>query len=105
MIIYTIANITVIGSLFFFLGSHVMIAFIIAAVIGILLLETVNYIEHYGLVRRMLDTGRYERVETIHSWNSDHLLGRYLLFELTRHGHHHENSLKTYPELNMHQKK
>ena len=99
MIIYTIANITVIGSLYYFLGSHVMIAFIIAAVSGILLLETVNYIEHYGLLRDQKDNGKYERVKHHHSWNSDHPVGRALLFNLSRHSDHHYNGSKPYQIL------
>jgi len=55
------------------------------AAIGILLLETINYIEHYGLRRRLLDSGRPEPVGPHHSWNSNHELGRIFLYELTRH--------------------
>jgi alkane 1-monooxygenase len=46
------------------------------AVVGILLLETVNYIEHYGLRRKLLASGHYETVSPRHSWNSNHDLGR-----------------------------
>lgn len=59
-----------------------------AAVLGFLLLETVNYIEHYGLSRKE-NNGIYERTMPIHSWNSNHPLGRLLLLELTRHSDHH----------------
>jgi alkane 1-monooxygenase len=73
--------------------------FVCSAAIGILLLETINYIEHYGLLRKELAPGVYERVNETHSWNSDHILGRYLLFELSRHSHHHENSSRPYEDL------
>lgn len=73
--------------------------FSVAAVIGILLLETVNYIEHYGLLRRLLPDGNYERVKPIHSWNSDHLPGRLLLFELSRHSDHHYLASRPYQML------
>ena len=68
------------------------------AIFAILLLETINYIEHYGL-RRKLENGKYERVRPIHSWNSDHVLGRYILYELTRHSDHHHISSKKYQIL------
>ncbi|WP_445386372.1 alkane 1-monooxygenase [Robiginitalea sp. IMCC44478] len=77
---------------------------ILCAVIGFLLLETVNYIEHYGLLRKKLPSGRYERVEEIHSWNSNHLVGRIVLYELTRHSDHHYKSSKKYQLLDYHSK-
>ena len=68
-------------------------------VISFLFLETINYIEHYGLKRKMLPSGRYERVREIHSWNSNHSIGRIVLYELTRHSDHHYKSSKKYQLL------
>lgn len=73
-----------------------------AGVVGFLLLETVNYIEHYGLMRKKLPSGRYERVREIHSWNSNHVMGRIILYELTRHSDHHYKSSKKYQILDYH---
>ena len=67
--------------------------------IGFLLLETINYIEHYGLRRRLLPSGRPEPVSPVHSWNSDHELGRIFLYELTRHSDHHYKSTRKYQIL------
>ena len=69
------------------------------AVVGFLLLESVNYIEHYGLLRRRLASGRYEPVTPRHSWNSEHEIGRIVLYELTRHADHHFKSTRPYQEL------
>lgn len=80
-------------------GLIVILGAIGAAIIGILLLETVNYIEHYGLLRNEISPGRYEKVKPIHSWNSNHTLGRLLLFELTRHSDHHYNAGRKYQIL------
>jgi len=66
---------------------------------GVLLLETVNYIEHYGLRRKKLASGRYENVLPIHSWNSNHELGRIFLYELTRHSDHHFKATRKYQIL------
>ncbi|MFC4722845.1 alkane 1-monooxygenase [Geojedonia litorea] len=76
---------------------------IASAVIGFLLLETVNYIEHYGLLRLKTSSGRYERVGEKHSWNSNHIIGRIVLYELTRHSDHHYKSSKKYQVLNCHE--
>lgn len=80
----------------------VALAFVAAAVIGFLLLETVNYIEHYGLQRKKINEKRYERTLPVHSWNSDHLLGRLFLFELTRHSDHHYMPGRKYQVLRHH---
>ncbi len=77
-----------------------MIGFaIVVAVVGFLLLETVNYIEHYGLRRKKLASGRYEKVMPHHSWNSNFELGRIFLYELTRHSDHHYKASRKYQVL------
>lgn len=80
-------------------GWKVLLAFFIASIIGVLLLETVNYVEHYGLMRTKVSEHRYEDVEPHHSWNSDYMLGRLVLFELTRHSDHHWQPQKEYELL------
>lgn len=77
-----------------------MVPFAIAiACFGFLMLESVNYIEHYGLRRKKLDSGRYEPVGPRHSWNSDHEVGRIFLYELTRHSDHHYKATRKYQVL------
>ena len=99
MVIYSIANVLVVSTIIFFYGLSVLFAFLLAAIIGILLLETVNYIEHYGLLRKKNESGRYEKVRHIHSWNSDHIIGKLMLFNLSRHSDHHYNGSKPYQVL------
>ena len=67
-----------------------------------MLLETVNYIEHYGLSRRQNERGNYERTMPNHSWNSDHIIGRLMLFELSRHSDHHYMASRKYQVLRHH---
>lgn len=81
------------------LGWQALIGAIAIAIVSFLLLETVNYIEHYGLRRQILATGRPEPVSPRHSWNSDHELGRIFLYELTRHSDHHFKSTRKYQIL------
>ena len=90
------------GVLFFLFGGFAAALLAGAGVVGFLLLETVNYIEHYGLLRRKLPSGRYERVREVHSWNSNHIMGRIILYELTRHSDHHFKSSKKYQVLDYH---
>lgn len=63
------------------------------------LLELVNYLEHYGIVRKQLAPGKYERVNPLHSWNSSHLISNFFLFQLQRHSDHHANAIKRYQVL------
>lgn len=79
-------------------GWKVLIGFFFGAFIGVMLLETVNYIEHYGLSRKKQGK-RYERTLPIHSWNSNHPLGRLLLLELSRHSDHHFIANRKYQVL------
>jgi alkane 1-monooxygenase len=76
--------------------------FFLAAIAGFLLLETVNYIEHYGLQRNEIAPGKYERALPQHSWNSNHLIGRLVLFELSRHSDHHYLASRKYQVLRHH---
>lgn len=82
-----------------YFGGFALLCFLGAALIGILLLETVNYIEHYGLGRKLNERGTYGRVAHVHSWNSDRLIGRLMLFELTRHSDHHYMASRKYQVL------
>ena len=99
MIIYSLAQLALITIIYAFFGWIVLVAFLMAATAGILLLETVNYIEHYGLLRKKKENGKYEKVQHQHSWNSDHILGRIFLFELSRHSDHHYKASKHYQLL------
>lgn len=84
-------------------GWKVLLGFLIAAGMGILLLETVNYIEHYGLHRKKVSENRFENANPTHSWNSNHWVGRLMLFELSRHSDHHANPVKKYQLLNSYE--
>ena len=85
--------------IFLFLSWTGLMAAVSIAVTGMLLLETVNYLEHYGLRRKKMSNGYYEPVSPVHSWNSDHEIGRILLYELTRHSDHHYKSTRKYQVL------
>lgn len=99
MVTYSIVSVLLLASIFYFFGTQVLLAFVLAAIHGILLLETINYIEHYGLMRAKNEKGRYEPVRHHHSWNSDHILSRAILFNLSRHSDHHYNGSIKYQVL------
>ena len=78
---------------------EVPIFFFVQSVLAFSLLEIVNYVEHYGIVRKEIAPGKYERVNPIHSWNSNHRLSNFFLFQLQRHSDHHANAIKRYQVL------
>jgi alkane 1-monooxygenase len=102
MIQFQIVQIIFVLLIQYFFGTTVMLSFLAAASIGFLLLETVNYIEHYGLERKKTSEG-YERAMPEHSWNSSHILGRLMLFELSRHSDHHYLASRKYQMLRHHE--
>ncbi len=78
----------------------IMVPFLlIHNVFAYLQLTSANYIEHYGLLRRKDENGKYERCEPHHSWNSNHVYSNLLLFHLERHSDHHANPLRRYQAL------
>lgn len=99
MLRFQIIQVLFVAAIYAVFGWVGAVGFVAAATIGFSLLEIVNYIEHYGLLRKQLPNGAYERVKPHHSWNSDHELGRIFLFELTRHSDHHFNPGRKYQIL------
>lgn len=87
----------------------VPVFFFSQSLIAILLLESVNYIEHYGIVRRETSgmtvarhpdhPVRYERVNPLHSWNASQLVSNLVLFQLQRHSDHHAYAARPYQVL------
>ncbi|MEC3957850.1 alkane 1-monooxygenase [Nocardia sp. CDC153] len=87
------------GALVAAFGPTILPWLVIQAVYGFTLLETVNYLEHYGLLRQQLASGRYERCTPEHSWNSDHIVTNIFLYHLQRHSDHHANPTRRYQIL------
>lgn len=102
MLWFQMAHLTLLAFVFWLGGVNALLGFLLAAVVGMFLLETVNYIEHYGLQRRKVSDKRYENTTPAHSWNSNHVLGRLMLYELSRHSDHHAHPHKPYQLLEHH---
>jgi alkane 1-monooxygenase len=102
MVQFHLVQILFLAAIVFFFGWFAAALFLVAATTGILLLETVNYIEHYGLQRKQIGDGKWERAMPEHSWNSNHVIGRVMLFELSRHSDHHYLASRKYQILRHH---
>ncbi|WP_084510485.1 alkane 1-monooxygenase [Nocardia lijiangensis] len=92
-------SIALFGTMILVFGPKVIPFLALQAVIGAGLLETVNYVEHYGLLRRRRPNGNYERCSPRDSWNSDRLVTNIFLFHLQRHSDHHANPGRRYQTL------
>jgi alkane 1-monooxygenase len=87
------------GALTLWLGPWALLFLVLQSVLGFSLLEVVNYLEHYGLLRQKLADGRYERCQPRHSWNSNHVVTNLFLYQLQRHSDHHANPTRRYQAL------
>lgn len=92
-------SVVLFGGLLIAFGVVVLPYLLIQAVYGFSLLEVVNYLEHYGLLRRKNPDGRYERCQPEHSWNSNHTVTNLFLYHLQRHSDHHANPTRKYQTL------
>jgi alkane 1-monooxygenase len=79
--------------------GFVVLPYLLIQALGFTLLEVVNYLEHYGLLRQKREDGRYERCLPEHSWNSNNVASNVLLYHLQRHSDHHANPTRRYQAL------
>ncbi|HWJ81233.1 MAG TPA: fatty acid desaturase [Nocardioides sp.] len=88
------------GSIVALYGWQVMPYLAITIVFGFSLLEIINYLEHYGMLRQKVgEKQRYERVLPMHSWNSNNIVTNIFLYHLQRHSDHHANPTRRYQTL------
>ena len=92
-------TVVIFGALTIWLGPWALVFLIAQAVYGFSLLEVVNYLEHYGLMRLKDSNGRVERCQPRHSWNSNHIVSNLFLYQLQRHSDHHANPTRRYQAL------
>ena len=84
-------------------GFNGLIFVLAHSFVSIMLLELVNYIQHYGLERK-IENGKYERFTDHHSWNSRHISANWSTFNLGLHAEHHQSASKHYPLLSQEEK-
>jgi alkane 1-monooxygenase len=80
-------------------GVSALIYFFMQALVAVLLLELINYIEHYGLTRNILENGKPEPIQLWHSWDSHSRLSGYILVHLSRHADHHKYPARPFTKL------
>ena len=103
MLHYFVLEIIFLFIAFFVSGINGLVFVIFHSFVSITLLELVNYIQHYGLERKM-QNGKYERFTDHHSWNSRHISANWSTFNLGLHAEHHQSASKPYPLLSQEEK-
>jgi alkane 1-monooxygenase len=88
MSIYLLGQIALLLALALVAGWRGLL-FYVAQIIGAhVVLESVNYIQHYGLMREQHD-GVYEKTAGEHSWDTYHFFSSYVSFRVGHHSYHH----------------
>jgi len=99
MIWFSLVPLVLLALEFFTFGKLATAFYITQSLIGMFIFEIINYVEHYGLVRNKKANGEYEKVNYMHSWNSNTSLTNAILLKIQRHSDHHVNALKAYQTL------
>src|SRR6218665_2484399 len=90
------ASLLLFAGLILFFGAVILPYLLLQAIYGVILLEVTNYIEHYGMLRKKLSNGEYERFTHAHAWDSNHLVCSLFIYQLQRHADHHVNPNRPY---------
>ncbi len=96
MVYWSIINILFLAIITWCFGAVALLVFIGQSIVAIVFLETINYLQHYGLRRKRLTNGDYQPVDSGHSWNAPHWLSRWSLFNLMSHSDHHQWPFKPF---------
>jgi alkane 1-monooxygenase len=97
--LYLIAQILICTFIYLFYEKSSFLVFLIQSLVAIITLETVNFVEHYGLERKEISPGKYEPVSVLHSWDSRQKMTNWFLFNLGKHAHHHFSPNVPFEEL------
>ena len=99
MLGFQVTQLAWMGLIVWLMSPMVALIYLVNCILAFSLLEAVNYLEHYGLEREKDERDRYKKVDHHHSWNSDHVVSRMFLFELSRHSDHHMVASRHYQVL------
>ena len=98
---YLVMQLALIVGAYLIAGNLGLVMLLTQTGIALILTEAVDYIQHYGLLRKTDDAGRAEPVHHNHSWNSRHAAGDWTTFNIGLHSHHHSSARTPYAELSQ----
>ena len=103
LILFNLGHVAWISIVWLIFGLPTVAYHLVYSALSVSLLEIINYVEHYGLMREKNEAGVYEPVTIRHSWNAPQRFTNYLLIKLQRHSDHHANAYKPYQILNTYE--
>ena len=101
MLRYAAAELAIYVSIAIAFGPVAVAVFAGQSLFAIAVLEAINYVEHYGLLRKKSSAYEYERVKPEHSWDSPNRISNWMLINLPRHSDHHMSAAKRYQSLEL----
>ena len=89
--------------LIWWMGGAWAVAVYVVLCLGVVFsMKISNYLQHYGLRRIRLPSGKFERVQPWHAWSADRKLDNWLFFNMQRHADHHAAAGRRYPLMQHH---
>jgi len=101
MLGYLVLVLTYYAGAYLICGFPGVIAVAIQSLVAIFSLETVNYMQHYGLQRKEIAPGRYERPDVMHAWNWETRFSGFYFLTLGRHSEHHRSATRRFDSLRV----
>jgi alkane 1-monooxygenase len=99
MVVFGILQIFLMIAILVLIGLKGFLFFVLQNIVAITLLHIINYIQHYGLLRRKKSNGNYERLDAHHAWSTDRHNKTVDLFHLENHAHHHMHPNLSFEKL------
>jgi len=75
--------------------------FLVQGIIAIVVLETINYIQHYGLIRHKAADGKLEPIQPKHSFNATFWFSNVAFLNLLLHSDHHSYPMRPFSILRL----
>jgi alkane 1-monooxygenase len=99
MISWHLVSLGIAAIYYFFFDLPGIIFFVGQGLIALIVTHLINYIQHYGLKRRKINDGRYEKFGHAHAWSCNFVISNLVTFCLPRHSDHHLNPKRPYQLL------
>ncbi len=99
ILFYSFVSAALSTAIYMIWGMQTVLTWWAISAVAILLLQTVDYIEHYGLVRGKNQDGFYLAFKPQHAWDSASVLTNIMLYNLGFHSHHHAKATVKFQQL------
>lgn len=90
------------GLIYWMGGAWAVVIFAVLCLGVVFSMKISNYLQHYGLRRIRLPSGKFERVQPWHSWSAARKVDNWLFFNMQRHPDHHAAAGRRYLLMQHH---